>query len=324
MRGPRRPGQVLGLLAGSRKHQRNNSHVDTCPECFSAVHRERQYLERLRNAAVPDAPDDLTARLLARTQELAMVPPEPVGRDRHPMKIMGLAAAGAVTTAGALGVAAFLMGGGPDPLASPAAGPAAGPVSAAEASLDGGGITTSSRVAALRSQGWLCPELSDLGLHTVTVRGSVFWGEPAVELRLSDGHHYATIIEQHPEPSATQAPAPSHGTPSPRGPINVLTGHAAADDGFSAVPQHDNPADASVWVHGATPWTAIYEAPGTRFTYVSDLPADRAQDALAVLARAADSTTKVNAGRRPQDGADDSLGERLQRGLHRIFGPIIP
>jgi hypothetical protein len=79
-----------------------------------------------------------------------------------------------------------------------------------------------------------------------------------------------------------------------------------------------------VWVNGGTPWTAIYEAPGTRFTYVSDLPADRAQDALAVFARAADSTTKVNAGRHAQDGADDSLVERIQRGLDRIFGPIIP
>src|SRR2546426_83606 len=46
-------------------------HVESCPECDAQQQRERQYLERLRSAAIPAASDDLTARLLARTEQLA-------------------------------------------------------------------------------------------------------------------------------------------------------------------------------------------------------------------------------------------------------------
>ncbi len=57
------------LLRGP--HERRPRHLDSCAECRHRQRRERQYLERLRGAEVPVASDDLTARLLARTEELA-------------------------------------------------------------------------------------------------------------------------------------------------------------------------------------------------------------------------------------------------------------
>ena len=48
-----------------------HDHVESCAECRARQQRERQYLERLRGAAVPEASEDLTARLLARTGQLA-------------------------------------------------------------------------------------------------------------------------------------------------------------------------------------------------------------------------------------------------------------
>ena len=48
-----------------------HDHVESCAECRARQQRERQYLEKLRGAAVPEASEDLTARLLARTGQLA-------------------------------------------------------------------------------------------------------------------------------------------------------------------------------------------------------------------------------------------------------------
>ena len=60
-----RPGATRKWAAGRRDH------VEACAECRARQQRERQYLEKLRGAAVPEASEDLTARLLARTGQLA-------------------------------------------------------------------------------------------------------------------------------------------------------------------------------------------------------------------------------------------------------------
>ena len=53
------------------RHSRNPEHLERCVECRAALNRERQYLERLRDAAVPEASHDLTQRLLQNTRRLA-------------------------------------------------------------------------------------------------------------------------------------------------------------------------------------------------------------------------------------------------------------
>src|SRR6476660_9238518 len=61
-----------GGIGATRKRAAGlHDHVESCAECRARQQRERQYLERLRGAAVPEAREDLTARLLARTGQLA-------------------------------------------------------------------------------------------------------------------------------------------------------------------------------------------------------------------------------------------------------------
>ena len=56
-------------------------------------------------------------------------------------------------------------------------------------------------------------------------------GDEVLELRLTDGRHFATVLEQHASTRAPAAPpAPARAEVSP---INVLTGHTAVADGFT-------------------------------------------------------------------------------------------
>ncbi|MCU1518478.1 MAG: anti-sigma factor, partial [Pseudarthrobacter sp.] len=73
-------------------HHRSDSHLKTCAECASAVRRERDYLERLREAAIPPASHDLTARLLDRTHMLALAPCEPAGAPPRGARALAIAA----------------------------------------------------------------------------------------------------------------------------------------------------------------------------------------------------------------------------------------
>jgi len=102
-------------LAGGR-HPQTTDHIRACAECASALHRQRQYIERLRTAAVPAASDELTARLLLRTQQLAMAP-APVSRPSR-MMLAGLAGGVAVVAAGAVAAGAYTVAGEPRPYAA--------------------------------------------------------------------------------------------------------------------------------------------------------------------------------------------------------------
>jgi hypothetical protein len=195
-------------LAGGR-HPQTTDHIRACTECASALRRQRQYIERLRTAAVPAASDELTARLLLRTQQLAMAP-APVARPSR-MRLAGLAGGVAVVAAGAVAAGAYTVAGEP------------GQYAAGTASLygqSGHSPGTDSRLAALRSSGWTCPELRAMGFRLVSASTTVLAGRPTVELRLTDGQHTARILEQH------------QGSPTAPSPVNPLTGHPAGNDGY--------------------------------------------------------------------------------------------
>ena len=61
------------------------------------------------------------------------------------------------------------------------------------------GALTAAQLATLRSEGWTCPELRELGYHLVWARGGILAGVDVLELRLTDGRNFATILEQHGE-----------------------------------------------------------------------------------------------------------------------------
>ena len=286
------------LLAGGR-HPQTTDHIRACAECASALHRQRQYIERLRTAAVPAASDELTARLLLRTQQLAMAP-APVSRPSR-MMLAGLAGGVAVVAAGAVAAGAYTVAGEPRQYA------------ASTASLygqAGHSSGTDSRLAALRSSGWTCPELRAMGFHLVSASTTVLAGRPTVELRLTDGQHTARILEQH------------QGSPAAPWPINPLTGHPAGSDGYVAADLPGTTADGQVWVKAGQPWSAIYQTPRSTFTYVSDLPATSADDAVAMLAGAGSAAgpglaagTDTAAG---SAAAQETIVDRVERGLRKI------
>ncbi len=138
-----------------------------------------------------------------------------------------------------------------------------------------------SDLALLRTRGWACPELDDLGFRLVAAQASVRSGHATVELHLSNGNHNATVVEEHPRTDAARL-------------------------GSDALQ-----------VSGGTPWHAVYRTPDAVFTYDSDLPAAQADDAVPELMQAADALNNPSESTaRPSENVLD----RIQRGLRSIAG----
>jgi len=275
----------------SRRHQRTASHIQSCHECASALRRERQYLERLRDAPIPPASDDLTARLLARTQELAARPPVPAPHhqaSRAVVRVLAMTAGGTVAAAGVLAAGAFAVAG--EPLQADGAA-AAATLSQVSAQTPADGRTLSvDRLSGLRSEGWVCPELGAMGFHLESAKAVMLEGWPAVELKLSDGTHYATITERHNPGGTEEEPGPGQAGP----PLQILA---------------------------SSPWSATYRTQGRTFTYVSDLPAEKADDALPILQRLSEQAGEgvaAEALEEPPVQGTEPVAQRLQRGVNKI------
>lgn len=285
------------------RHQRTGSHLEACEECAATVRRERQYLERLRDAPIPPASDDLTARLLARTHELAAQPPAPAHPNGSSLAARALAftAGGTVAAAGVLAVGAFTAAGDPLNAGGTAAEAAFSHVSS-QTPADGRTLTAA-QLATLRSEGWACPELQAMGFHLEGAKALVVDGQPAVELRLTDGAHHATVTEQHP----VQAQAAGHTAPAAES-TPWVTGGA----GGEAVPAQGG---------GAAAWSATYRTAALTITYRSDLPSGQADDALPILKRLADNAAEGVAASAPETAegqAAEPLEARLERGFNKI------
>ncbi|MBT2531950.1 anti-sigma factor [Arthrobacter sp. ISL-48] len=256
------------------------------------MNRERQYIERLRDAAVPPASQDLTARLLAHTEMLAAASPAPAPGQHRAARVLAFTAGGTAAAAGVLAVGAFALAGDNVPVARDAF---AGSLAQHTAQLPADGRQLSeAQLTQLRSEGWVCPELGSLGFHVQSARTTTVQGRPAVELQLWDGQHYATVLEQHSE-----------------------AGQPAADG--------------ELRISSSEPWTATYQTPAGTLTYKSDLPAEQADDAIPLLKElSALAAEGINTGvtvepAAAQSGApDESLGDRLQRGIRKIAQMLTP
>ena len=267
------------------------------------MRRERQYLERLRDAPIPPASDDLTARLLARTHELAARPPAPAHPNGTSLaaRALALTAGGTVAAAGVLAVGAFTAAG--DPLNAGGSGTEAAFSHVSSQTPADGRTLTAAQLATLRSEGWACPELQAMGFHLEAAKALVVDGQPAVELHLTDGAHHATVTEQHP----VQAHAAGTAAPATES-APWVTGGA----GGEAAPAQDA---------GAAAWSATYRTAALTITYRSDLPAGQADDALPILKRLADNAAEgvaASAPETPEGQAAEPLEARLERGLNKI------
>lgn len=328
--------KTASLHVAAVRHPGTSDHVRQCADCAAALRRQRQYLERLREAAIPAASDDLTARLLLQTQQLAMAPAADAPRPSA-LRLAGLAGGVAVVAAGAVAAGAYLSAGEPPQYAAAGSASVSG-ASGHTGAGDGPGrddvpVTgardpseaseAESRLAALRSHGWACPDLKAMGFRIVSATTTERGGQRAVELRLSDGRHMATILEQHSAAIPAEGQDPVASPTAPDSPVNPLTGHPARLDGFVPVAAAGGDAGGRLWIKTAAPWSAIYQASGTTFTYVSDLPADAADDAVAALAAASLAThSGIVATARPEAGEDnpgaESILDRMGRGLRKM------
>ncbi|WP_346927112.1 hypothetical protein [uncultured Arthrobacter sp.] len=281
----------------------------------------------------------------------------PAARGFRPaLRAALLAAGGAAAAAALLGGSAYVMGADPAPpaggttasaflqrdlaVSAPAAveagaGTPAGWSLTGEPDFTPDGALTAEQLAALRAEGWTCPELRELGYHLVWARGGVLAGADILELRLTDGRNFATILEQRGELPGPSGP-PESG-PRTAAPVNVLTGRPATSDGFTAaaVPGRDAATGAAaeagggtgsgngiLWVKHGSPFMAIYQSDGATFTYVSDQPAEQANDGVAALVHAGTRATAPAAG--DGTGAGHNLTARLERGLGRILELLAP
>ncbi|WP_432393817.1 hypothetical protein ACRQ5B_10930 [Pseudarthrobacter sp. L19] len=349
---------MLPSAAAERRLQR---HLQRCAGCRRRQAHERQYLQRLRNATVPEASGDLTARLLARTSEMAQQPgatrtgtaqpetarpeaetraaptvPSPPARNariRLAAAVTGGVAAATCLTAGTayvLGEETGAAAGAPaftDSLTPPGTGRF---VSAQMASVSGWRLSgepdiapaeslSAEQLSALQTRGWACPEFRDLGYHLAWARAGAADGKDVLELRLTDGQSFATVLEQHPD---------SAGTPSGTGggvPVNVLTGHPAPADGFVPVTLHPATPEASghgtpgvLWVNRQPPYRAIYRTERATFTVVAEAPPAGTDDGVAAALQSAQPATAGPGADAAGAPAAESLQTRLGRGLQRV------
>ncbi|MET3175795.1 UNVERIFIED_ORG: hypothetical protein ABIB52_003664 [Arthrobacter sp. UYCu721] len=281
-----------------RRHHRGADHVQTCAECAAALKRERQYIERLRDAAVPPASEDLTARLLVRTQLLAAAA-EPAPSSYRAARVLAFTAGGTAAAAGILAVSAFALAGDSLPVAQTAINGSL-VQHTAQLPADGRGLSAP-QLLALRSEGWVCPELESLGFHVRSANAITLNGRPAVEMHLSDGRHYATIVEQHPADAERNSA------------------------------QNNGQNEGKLLVSNLAPWTATVGTTGGIFTVESDLPAEQADDAVPELKRLSVLAVEgINAGvstapdASPVTAADDSPAARLERGIRKLGEVLAP
>ncbi|WP_286139760.1 hypothetical protein [Arthrobacter sp. Rue61a] len=297
-----RPGALSRRRLAALRHPRTPEHLQDCAECRIAIRRERQYLERLRGAAVPEASQDLAARLIQHTERLAnepaptystSTPQHPFGRFRG-LRIAGIAAGTLAVSAGALAVSAYVIAGdedsrvlaGPSDLGAVAGAWTGSPAESMVGPAFRAGSTVSlspAQLESLRDEGWACPELSGMGFHVVSAQATMLNGNPAVEIRLESNGHYATIVEEH---------LPANGS----GPGRSRSAQLSVTQGI--------------------PWKAVYTMPAAVISYASDLPADSADDAVPEIVRAGESMALISADEDPE-----AWYKRVLRGLQTLLRP---
>ncbi|GAA4029145.1 hypothetical protein GCM10023063_08760 [Arthrobacter methylotrophus] len=293
-------GRRGGLNRGTIRHSRTPGHLQECSECQAAVLRERQYLERLRRAEVPEASQDLTNRLLEHTQRLAQTgSPErrPVQRSVwRGVRLVSATAGGLAVSAGILAVAAYAIGGDATPQASnrgdqevrTLVGSTLASNTEQQLAVTGSQLglpvtvagtvsLTGQQLAELRKDGWACPDMANMGYHVVSALAMMQDGHPAIELHLSSGDHHATLVEEHLEGS---------GTPGTR--LSITQGAM---------------------------WQAVYGSPAAVLRYSSELPAEQTAGAVPELVKAGNSLLA-----RPSASNPGTWNERVQRGLRALAG----
>lgn len=192
----------LGPLVGSADHGRDAAHLQSCAECRGALESERRYLAALRDAPVPTASSALTQRLIEQTRELALEAElaEVVSSKGRMLRAAAVALTGAAAALAALAVTAYAVAGDPTATSPTASWPSAMGID------NGGQVLTPADLRALSAAGWNCPELERNGLHVESAKGYILNGVPTLVLRIGDGVHAISLMEQRRSKDGAAAP----------------------------------------------------------------------------------------------------------------------
>lgn len=332
-------GVVAGKLTGWR-HGRSPSHVAGCADCRAALRRERQYLERLRAASIPQASSDLTARLLERTYRLAQDPGAgQIGAaasaapptHRHGIVALGAAAGGAALAAGILAVAVYAVAGDPLPAAradgqgavpmtfagmAPTTAATAAPATSAPDKTDAdrqGSGAVNGDLSALSKTGQT-PSESHAGHGipgTVTHGLSAELSPQQLDVLRAEGWTCPELRSLGFHLDAARATVGDAGAAVE---LRLSNGEYHA----TVVERHSAPANVQLGaghlslVRGI-PWQATYSTPLATLSIASDLPSDRTDEAVAELVRAGTA-----AGTAQAEPGPESVVDRIQRGLRTI------
>jgi hypothetical protein len=132
-------------------------------------------------------------------------------------------------------------------------------------------------LAELQKSGWDRPELEQIGYPLTGAEGFVLGTVPTLKLTFSNGSTSLTVYEQRQGDTAAGPP------------VNVLTGHPVAQDGFEAMEmqpagyQTPSGPDTALWLHRGMPWQLVFGWDGASYTVTSTVPADRMQQICRTL-----------------------------------------
>lgn len=270
------------------------AHLSTCGPCRGAVAEERRLRSRLRSLRVPAPAAGLSARISGTMTDTLPVQDEPVRRPRLDRRSHVLAVAGAVAAAGAVLLGgAYVAGtvlGSPETPDTPAAMAAGWK----EVTGERESALNPEQLAALRTHGWSCPELADLGLTLESATSIQVLGRPAVEMTFTGDGERIRLVEQHPLPGEDRQPV-----------VNGVTGRPLAADGFKVVGSQTGPA---VFSAGGHPGQMVVAAGNVTYTFDSSLP-------VKSLTRAVDELALLESARLASPPPEPETMERIVRGL---------
>lgn len=324
----RHPKRLLSAYLDGELPQRQRAgleaHLRRCPACRAEIYGQQELRRRMNDLPQP-APDlQLRSRILSAAAEKSRK--EQGSEEERRATAEEAAGSGAKRTAPAhrvlasagvlavlvmvLAAAGYALGGPPPPAADTAAAMTAGWAAPAG---DDAAVLSEADLLALRSAGWDCPVLPELGFGLVRASGHRVGGSPALKLELSNGHHSLVIFEQ-----------PGDATQGQAGPVSAVSGGPAdasaytleSAGGYSYWLRAGNQLPAGSHTDSAARWEAVVPVEGADYTLTSDLPASAVGPTVNQLVVTHDSRV------RPwQQHPPENLLERIQRGLTKIMTP---
>ncbi|MER2134354.1 MAG: zf-HC2 domain-containing protein [Arthrobacter sp.] len=272
-------------------------HLSRCAACRCQVEEERRLRSRLKAMKVPSPREDLASRIVADSAAVREPQDQPGrGRGRYAVAIGGIL----TMVSGFVLAGAYVLGSlAEEPLSAPQqAHLLAGWNQLAEQRS-----LSAEEVENLRTAGWSCPELTELGFTLASARTLQVAGHPAVALELKRNGESITVYEQRPR----------QGDANPEV-LHAVSGRPVAEEGFSA--PAGAPATAPrIWRDESRPGEAVLSARNVTYTLASSVPEETLSSVVGELSLSESARLLV-----PARDANSGAVDRVLHGLAMLAG----